>query len=282
MKKLCTIFLMLITLGAVAQSGKLSVASMDINNRTAKINYLENYPYAYKDKNGALVGIEIDILNEFGKWLKAKKGIDAVMTYESFTNFAKFYESVKTGGNLSIGAGSVTITTDRSREVRFSSSYMKNKPLLITSINVPTLTDIRNIAKDFANKKAVVVKGSIHEKWVNEIKNNYWPALTIEYVESPAIVLNKIAGTEDYFGYVDLVTYWAALQKDSKPLKLHRLVTPPEENFAFIFPKESQWYSYFNEFFDSGLGFTSTRTYMAILRKHLGEEIVDAVAIQQY
>ena len=41
----------------------------------------------------------------------------------------------------------------------------------------------------------------------------------------------------------------------------------------------SDWQSAFNEFFDSGLGFPGTDEYKEILRKHVGSDITDAVAI---
>jgi hypothetical protein len=69
------------------------------------------------------------------------------------------------------------------------------------------------------------------------------------------------------------------LQKDSKPLKMHRIPGTNSENFAFIFNKSSDWQSVFNEFFESGLGFFSTDEYKEILRKHVGSDITNSVAI---
>lgn len=244
------------------------------------VQYHNNYPYAYADADGEAAGIEIDIIKQFAKWLQDKKGINVELKYERHDDFAKFYEKVRINKTVSIGAGSVTVSSDRAREVKFSSPYLKNKPVLVSSVMKPTLSDVRNISKEFSGMTAVIVKGSIHEKLIKNIKENYWPQLNVELVESPNVVLDKIAANEKYFGFLDLVTYWAAMQKDQKPLKLHRMNNIDSENFAFIFPKSSDWSNAFNEFFDSGIGFTGTDAYLDLLRKHLSSEILNAVAIQ--
>lgn len=266
---------------ANAQPGPNTYANAwSTKSGSLNVQYHNNYPYSYADADGEAAGIEIDIINQFAKWLKDKKDIDIKVNFERSDDFAKFYEKVKINKTVSIGAGSVTVTPERAREVKFSSPYLKNKPVLVSSVMKATLSDVRNIGKEFNGMTAVIVKGSIHEKLIKNIKETYWPQLNVEYVESPNVVLEKIAANEKYFGFLDLVTYWAAMQKDQKPLKLHRMNNIDSENFAFIFPKSSDWSNAFNEFFDSGIGFTGTDAYLDLLRKHLSSEIINAVAIQ--
>lgn len=246
---------------------------------TLNVQCFMNYPFAYEGADGQLQGIEIDIISEFAEWLKEKKGINVTVVYERNTEFSKFYDKVKTAKGAGLGAGTVSVASDRAREVKFSSPYLRNKPIFVTNILKPTLTDIRNISKEFNGMTAVVVKGSVHEKSIKTIKDTYWPTMTIELVDNPSQVIDKISGSEKYFGYVDLITYWASIQKEEKPIKLHRNNIAGYENFAFIFPKSGDWSVAFNEFFDSGLGFPGRPVYKQILEKHLGPEVIDAVAI---
>lgn len=243
------------------------------------VQYHYNFPFVYTNDEAELTGIEIDIIKQFAVWLKIKKGIDVKLEFERHDDFAKFYEKVKITKAVSVGAGSVTVTPDRAREIKFSSPYLKNKPVLVSSILKSTLTDIRNISKEFNGMTAVIVKGSVHEKLIKNIKDNYWPELKIELVESPAIVLDKISNSNKYFGYLDLISYWATIQKESKPIKIHRATPFDTEYFAFIFPKSSDWSAAFNEFFDGGLGFPASDAYFEILRKHLSSELVNSVAL---
>jgi ABC-type amino acid transport substrate-binding protein len=243
------------------------------------VQYHHNFPFAYTNEDGEVTGIEIDIIKQFAVWLKIKKGIDVSLEFERHDDFAKFYEKVKITKTVSVGAGSVTVTQDRAREIKFSSPYLKNKPVLVSSILKSTLTDLRNISKEFNGMTAVIVKGSVHEKLIKNIKDNYWPDLKIELVESPAIVLDKISSSNKYFGYLDLISYWATIQKESKPIKIHRTTPFDTEYFAFIFPKSSDWSAAFNEFFDGGLGFPASDMYFDILRKHLSSELINSVAL---
>lgn len=246
---------------------------------TMNVQYLNNFPFAYTNSKEELTGIEIDIIKQFAQWLKDKKGIEVELQFERSDNFAKFYEKVKITKAVSVGAGSVSVTSDRAREIKYSSPYLKNKPVLVSSILKSTLTDIRNISKEFSGMTAVIVKGSVHEKLIKNIKDNYWPDLKVELVESPSIVLDKISGSNKYFGYLDLISYWATIQQESRPLKIHRTTQFDTEYFAYIFPKSSDWAAAFNEFFDGGLGFPASDEYMAILRKHLSSELINSVAL---
>ncbi len=281
---LLSLILLSFTSGLYAQSkqqnpaGSYASAWAD-KKGTMNVQYLNNFPFAYTDDNNEVTGIEIDIIRKFAQWLKIKKGIEVELNFQQSDDFAKFYEKVKIDKTVSVGAGSVAVTTDRAREIKFSSPYLKNKPVLVSSILKSTLTDIRNISKEFNGMTAVIVKGSVHEKLIKNIKDNYWPEMKVELVESPSVVLDKISNSNKYFGYLDLISYWSSIQKESRPLKIHRATPFDTEYFAFIFPKSSDWAAAFNEFFDGGLGFTASDAYMDILRKHLSSELVNSVAL---
>lgn len=266
---------------SLAQSGKTTTYAQANAQKSGVMNvqYLNNFPFAYSNTDGEVTGIEIDIIKQFSVWLKIKKGIDVQLEFERSDDFAKFYEKVKITKAVSVGAGSVTVTPERAREIKYSSPFLKNKPVLVSSILKSTLTDVRNISKEFNGMTAVIVKGSVHEKLIKNIKDNYWPDLKIELVESPSIVLDKISSSNKYFGYLDLISYWATIQKESKPIKIHRATQFDTEYFAFIFPKSSDWAAAFNEFFDGGLGFPASDQYMDILRKHLSSDIINSVAL---
>ena len=60
---------------------------------------------------------------------------------------------------------------------------------------------------------------------------------------------------------------------------MHKIANISEERFGFIFPKDSDWNNIFNEFFESGFGFTATKVYHKILEKHLGYEIIEKVEL---
>lgn len=247
-----------------------------------KINYYENYPYAYTE-NGKLKGIEVDIIEEYTSWLKSKKNINLITTYSAFEEFSGFYSAVKTGSDKIIGLGSVTANTEREKEVLFSSPYLKNIAVLITDGYVPTIKTktSADVAKILGGLTAIVVNKSSHLNYMNELKKTYLPSLKINFTEKQINVIQSITLDKKTFGYLDIVAYWSFLKSNpTKYLKMQKVFNQPVEYLGFIMPKKSAHLLFINEFFESGFGFTSTKIYHQILEKYLGFEIIESVEIK--
>ena len=249
---------------------------------TLTVNYYENFPYAYVE-SGKLKGIEVDIIEEYVNWLKIKKNTTLVVNYKPYNEFSAFYNSVKDGKSKVIGLGSVTNNSEREKEVAVSAPYLQNVAVLITAGKVATVKtkDNAEVTKVFGVLNAMVVNKSSHMAYLNEIKKAFIPGLKIESTESQTKVLEKIVSDNNYFGYVDIVAYWAFLKNNpSKFLKIQKVFNEPKEYLGFIMPKSSVYQNSINEFFESGFGFTSTKTYHQILEKYLGYEIIESVEIK--
>lgn len=245
------------------------------------VHYLDNFPFAYTNANGELTGIEVDIMGQFSQWLKKVKGFnDVKVVYLPYTDFAKVYETTRDGKGAQMGLASVTITKERQQEVSFSSPYLKNISLLISNTEIPSLRQYEDIPTTFAEMTAVVNRGTLLERQLMDIKKKHYPTMRVTYVDHPADVVKMVAENKSkYFGYVDLLTYWAYLKQQPANLKIHRVATIDAQRFAFILPKDSDWQAAFAEFFESGFGFTATEAYADILKKHLGYEVVKSVEL---
>jgi len=245
------------------------------------VHYLDNFPFAYTNADGELTGIEVDIVGQFSLWLKKVKGFsDVKVVYMPYTDFAKVYETTRDGKGAHIGLASVTITKERQQEVSFSAPYLKNSSLLISNTEIPSLRQYDDIPKTFAEMTAVVNRGTVLEKQLMEIKKKHYPTMRVTYADRPADVVKMVAESKSkYFGYVDLLTYWAYLKQQPANLKIHRIATLDQQRFAFVLPKGSDWEQAFAEFFESGFGFTATEAYADILQKHLGYEVVKSVEL---
>ncbi len=245
------------------------------------VHYLDNFPFAYTNTDGELTGIEVDIIAQFSQWLKKVKGFnDVKVVYLPYSDFAKVYETIRDGKGAHIGLASVTVTKERQQEVSFSSPYLKNISLLISNTEIPSLRQYEDIPKTFAEMTAVVNRGTLLERQLMDIKKKHYPNMRVTYVDHPAEVVKMVAESKSkYFGYVDLLTYWAFLKQQPANLKIHRVATIDAQRFAFVLPKDSDWQAAFAEFFESGFGFTATEAYADILKKHLGYEVVKSVEL---
>lgn len=270
MKKLGFIILFLVTLFSARSQ-----------NDSLIIHYYENFPYAYTE-GGRLKGIEVDIIESYVAWFKERGG-NITHVYKPYKEFSTFYNSVKEGNSKVIGLGSVTINSEREKEVAISAPYLKNVAVLITAGKVPTIKTKTSaeIGKSFAGLNSIVVNKSSHVGYMNEIKKSYLPALKIETTETQTKVLEKIVADNSYFGYVDIVAYWAFLKSHpTSVLKIQKLFNEPKEYLGFVMPKNSKHLASINEFFESGFGYTSTKAYHQLLEKYLGYEIIESVEIK--
>ncbi|MCB0481423.1 MAG: ABC transporter substrate-binding protein [Flavobacteriales bacterium] len=243
-----------------------------------KVNYFENDPFFYRGSTHELLGLEFEILQEFSHWAKAMKGVDVSFEFLPYTDFESFYLNTKRATVGTVGSGSVSIKKLRIKEARFSKAYLKNIAVLVSSIEVNSLTDYSLFSEIFKGRKAVVVKGSSHEKEMNRIKRRYFKTLEIEYVNSPDEVLSKILGNPLYFGYIDLISYRAFTLRKEGLLRAHRVADRAKDSFGFMFPKSSDWNKPFNQFLKGG--FFRLAEYHKIMDNYLDIQTINEVQMK--
>jgi putative glutamine transport system substrate-binding protein len=243
------------------------------------VHFYENYPFSYTDSAGNPAGVEIDMIQFFEKWMKASGGYSIALNYVQHSNFDEFYAAVQSGAKNTVGLGTVSITKNRLKEIQFTEPYVKNVSVLVSQVGVPTLRGNNMYSEAFEGKTALTIKGSVHEEALQELKSKYLKKLKIEYKQTQEEILNAINENNSYFGYVDVVTFWAYNQNKTTNLKVHRLANINREKFGFILPLESDWNVPFQQFFESGFGFTASKKYMDILHKHLSYEIIETIGL---
>jgi ABC-type amino acid transport substrate-binding protein len=245
---------------------------------TIHFYYYENHPFAYSE-NGELKGIEVDIINYFKEWLNEEKGIQTNLKPRKYIYFDRFLLELYTAQENTIGAGSIAIEEERREKLDFTSPYLQNISVLISSGKAPTLLDMNKAKEIFGDMRPVTVKGSIHEEHLRKLGQRSANNDLIIYVENQDEIFKLIEENEDYYGYVDVIAYWKYLKNTDTYLRMHSLVNKAEEKFAFALPKNSKLKPLFDEFFDKGFGFTATKDYHKILEKYLGYEILNKVEI---
>ncbi len=270
MRKLLLHFLLLLFPLAIFAQEKNSPIMVNVH-------YFDNYPFAFKDKQGKLAGIEVEIFAAFQKWALEKKGIVVKTNFKSQPTFDGVLNAVKDAKNEAvIGMGSISITPQRETLFDFSSPYLKNKSFLVSEGSAPTLLNVGDLKTQFAGYKALTIKGSIHEENLLAIKAVYQPNLVIEYRNTPAEILKEIAKKSNYFAYVDLITYWYFVNNEQDGfIKIQRITNAKDDYFGFLFQEgDTKISPLFNEFMDAGFGFASSKVYQQIIEKYLGADII--------
>lgn len=244
------------------------------------IVYYPEEAFAFKDGRGNYSGVELDILQQFLTWLRNAKGVQINVNWIEQPDFEKLYNTVKTSNSGVFGAGNITITEERRKELKFSPAYMNNIAVLMTHSSVPDLNSLDNISTVFKNMTATVHKGTTHVNTVNDLKTKYFPNLVMNLANSDAEAISAVISNPKTFTYTDLANYWVA-QKSNEPVKRHSTGDKTTEQFGFIMPLNSDWDTVFHEFFSLGSGYRSNITYKKILMRHLGSEVTQMLEMAQ-
>ena len=219
-------------------------------------------------------GLCYDLMNEFAKYVKEKKGITVTLEYKADdpNDFSKFLSVVKASRGGVFGLSNTTITAERKKSYTFSPPFLKNVSMILTSNRIPELTDIKNISTAFAEMKAVTVKGSTNEARILEIKKKYYPTMIIEYTSSFAKSIDAIAANPKMFASADFTYYLKALQA-GKTIKRHAIGDEDGEEFGIIMPVSNDWNPLLTEFMNSG--FINSVQFNKIITNHLGQSVLN-------
>lgn len=270
------IVLLMTTLFANSVMGQQSWIEVQAKGKgTLTVYVQEEYPFAFY-QNNELVGIEIDILNQFVKWVELRYGVSLEIAMTTEHEFFKVYDAVRQQENI-LGAASITITKERKNEVDFTTPYLRNKSVLVSSLNYPTLTRYNDFPNYFEAATAVVIRETTHEDELMEIKTLHFPEMQVKYVWATDELHDALKTNADYFTMVDLLTFWSWVRNGDMGMKIHRIATAEKEQFAFAVSPGSDWKPVMDEFLNGGFGFSSTEDYLEILSSYLSEEVISEV-----
>jgi ABC-type amino acid transport substrate-binding protein len=227
------------------------------------------------EENGKMQGVCIDIMTEFNDFVSEKYNVNLTFKFEKrIPVFTDFINTVKNSKNI-MGVCNTSITAERKQYLSFSPAYMNNPSVLLSNQEAGTLREFSNMAENFAGYKAVIIKGSTHEKYLNKIAGQFYPNLTIEYVDSGTEVNSKLRSNTKYFTLIDFTEYFDAVRKKMNvtrhPVPLNEL----EDQLGFIFPKGSDWAKVWEEFLTPS--FKESVKYKKIVADNLGTSFVNLI-----
>lgn len=248
---------------------------------TITVNYLVDPPFTTNDNNKP-GGIEIDIINDYIFWLKTKKNMNVAVKYTAFTDYETFYSSIKKGTKNTIGMGGMIVSPEKTKEIDYTTAYLKNVAFCITNGNAPDIKTktATEIIKSLGSMTALTIPNSNLSKYVAELKKSYINDLKVKDLPDQIKILDEIAKNVLAFGYVEAIDFWFYLKSNpQKFLKMQKTLNQTKEELAYMLPKGSQHKALFNEFFATPTGFKTLRNYRTILEKYIGSYMTQNMAI---
>ncbi|MFM8743685.1 MAG: transporter substrate-binding domain-containing protein, partial [Cytophagales bacterium] len=162
------------------------------------------------------------------------------------TVFADFLTTVQKSNHL-LGVTNVTITEERKKVLKFTPPFISNPVVLLTHKDAPTVNSMVELPSKLAGFTAEILGGSTHEKYINKIKKEGWPNLTVTYGSSEIEIFKKITATSKIFTILDFTEFVNANRKRI-PIKKQNVDLGDPDQLAFVMPKQSDWGEPWKEF----------------------------------
>jgi signal transduction histidine kinase len=247
-----------------------------IENKTATLEVVGYHapPYIFINEIGQPEGICWDILLAFKEYAKQQHNVVISLTLRHQTQFSDALNLIINSEKLNvIGAGNYSILEERKALIQFSPAFLPDLGVIISSKNLPIVNSQQEFLESFSKLTAVTLRNTTYEKDLLSLKKYYLPDIEILFVDSEEGVINEINNHNDYFGYVDLSTYFLSLI-DKQNIRRQNLFLSHKEGYAFTIPRYSDWERPFRDFMISD--FYQSRS-KEVLERHLGGEIYSIV-----
>ena len=139
---------------------------------TLTVVYSSQFGLIYKDTDGKVKGVCVDILSDFARFVKEKYGKTVTINYAADIHaFSEFLTTAQNTPNI-LGVTNTTITEERKKILKFSPPYMLNRQVMLTNNKAPSVTSLKDLPTKFAGFTAQVIEGSTHVEYVEKIKSD--------------------------------------------------------------------------------------------------------------
>ena len=239
---------------------------------TLKALYVPAEGFAYRDAQGRLTGVTVELIRDLAAFVNKKYDIGLEIEFEEEEDWSVFYRRIVEGGDGLIGFGNVSITEERKEELVFSPPYMNNIASIITCRDVPELKSFEELPSTFEGMDALAFEGTLHENRLKNLVKTYYPAADIHFATSNDEIVERVSDNCKYFAYIDLYNYFRASKREM-PLKRHSIGDDSTEQFGYIMPPGTTWDEVIELYFTHNEGLTSSDRYQNLMEKHLGKDL---------
>ncbi|MFM9839265.1 MAG: transporter substrate-binding domain-containing protein [Cyclobacteriaceae bacterium] len=220
-----------------------------------------------EEVNGKPEGLCVEILEDFVAFVQKKYSKKITLQYVGkepvFTNFLA---TTQKGVNI-LGVTNVTITDERKKILKFTPPFISNPVVLLTHKDAPAVTSMAELSKKLDGYSAEIIGGSTHVKYINKVKKENWPALSIAFGPSGQEILKKITSTSKLFTILDFTEFVDANRR-RLPVKKQNVDFGDPEQLAFVMSKQSDWDEVWKEFLTDE--YRKSPQYRKNVSDHLG------------
>jgi signal transduction histidine kinase len=210
----------------------------------------QSKPFIYKEGT-TMQGIEFELMENFKEFLKAEYDVSLEVLWKETSTFGETYAIIRDTQHSGIfGVSAFSITPERQQSVQFTSPYMSDICVLITSNNVPIIQSEAEFREVFSGLTAITIKQTTYEQDLLKLREAGDLNFQIQYIPSQQNILRTIEGIDNAFGFIDLPVYMMAFSSDpSVQVKRQNIYPKKREGYALIHPRNSDWSEPMSAFF---------------------------------
>ena len=241
---------------------------------TLTVVYSSQFGLIYKDTDGKVKGVCVDILSDFARFVKEKYGKTVTINYAADIHaFSEFLTTAQNTPNI-LGVTNTTITEERKKILKFSPPYMLNRQVMLTNNKAPSVTSLKDLPTKFAGFTAQVIEGSTHVEYVEKIKSDYMPSLVIKQEVSGPVIIKNLVHDPKAFTIIDFTEFVDVVHR-KLPIKRQVVDVGIAEELGFIMSKQSDWEVPLKEFLTPE--YRNSIGYKKIISENLGATFMSLV-----
>ena len=231
-------------------------------------------PFVFPDASGNLNGLEYEIFLAFQEFVKEKYNVDLKLNWKEGTSFTGIMDSIRLSEKPNVfGVSAFSITKERQKHLKFTKSYLPDITVLVSSQGTPIVRTFDEIHDLMGDMKAITIRGTVYEDFLNDIKSQLGVDFNMEYITSDQNVLDVISRTPDSFGFIDMLIYMIWM-KNGTTLTRQNFFTVRGIGYGFVLPLDSDWDEPFAEFFEDEM---YQERVGAIITKFVGPELYEFI-----
>ena len=236
--------------------------------------YSQQFGLIYKDKDGQVKGVCVDILSDFARFIKEQHGKTVTIKYTAeIPAFSEFLSTAQNTPHI-LGVTNTTITEERKKVLKFSPAYMSNRQVMLTNNKAPSISSLKELPTKFPDFSAQVIEGSTHVKYVEKIKIDYMPSLKISLEQSGPDIIKNLSSNVKVFTVIDFTEFVDVVHR-KLPIKRQMVDVGVVEELGFIMSKQTDWDVPLKEFLT--LDYRNSIGYRKIITENLGATFMNLV-----
>lgn len=263
-----------ILLIAVTAPGQSWQEAKTTKKATLDLLWYESKPFVKQNADGQMIGLEVEILKGFAEYLKETHAIDLSLNWVKPKSFYDILVKTRDSEKPNImGVSAFSITEERKEWVKYSSSYLPDITVLVSSQGTPIVQNFDKIDEMMEGMTAITIKGTTYEKLLRDLQEKLSIDFDITYISSDDNVLDHINVTPKSFGFIDLPIYLLWI-KNGSPLVRQNFFTTNGNGYGFIMPKNSEWDVPFRQFMNT----PKFRDQIGdVISRHIGSDIYEFI-----